>query len=174
MSKASLELVMPKLLRARIKEFKIPPSPGQIAWEEVMIYQIPDDEMGGDKFGKDSALYKPETVADNDRRRCPRGVIVSAGLVAMGMLRDHGMQLGEMVLFSPHAPNRFQVSRADGKMVEFFFMHVSDVQVSEDVPVRLVAGDLTLVYEKGDYLFIWKGDKSRGGRRDPKQYADGI
>jgi hypothetical protein len=174
MSKPNLELAFPQLLRERIREFKIPDAPGQIAWEEVMIYQIPDEEMGGDKFGKDSALYKPETVADGDRRRCPRGVIVSAGLGAMGMLRDHGMQVGEMVLFSPHAPNRFQVSRSDGKMVEFFFMHVSDVQVSEDIPGRLVSGDLKLVYEKGDFLFIWKGDKSRSGRRDPKQFDDGI
>ena len=174
MSKTDLSLVMPKLLQERIKEFKIPPAPGQIAFEEVMIYQIPDEEMGGDKFGKDSSLYKPDTLADTDRRRCPRGVIVSAGLGALGMLRDHGMQLGEMVLFSPHAPTRFQVRRNDGKSVEFFFMHVSDVKVSEDVPARLVFGELRLVYENGDFLFIWKGDEKRGGRRDPKQFDDSI
>jgi hypothetical protein len=174
MSKPDLNLAFPKLLQERIKEFKIPPAPGQISFEEVMIYQIPDAEMGGDKFGKDSALYKPETTADTDRRRCPRGVIVSAGLGALGMLRDHGMQLGEMVLFSPHAPNRFQVKRSNGQAVEFFFMHVSDVKVSEDIPGRLVNGELKLAHEKGDFLFIWKGDKTRGGRRDPKQFDDGI
>ena len=174
MSKASLEIAFPKLLRERIKEFSIPDAPGQINFDQVMIYQIPDDEMGGDKFGKDSRLYKPETVADSDRRRCPRGVIVSAGLGAMGTLRDHGMQLGEMVLYSPFAPHRFETMRKDGKSVEFSFMTVADIQVSEDIPGRLVSGELTMVYEKGDFLFVWKGDKTRNGRRDPKQYADSI
>jgi hypothetical protein len=174
MSKPNLELAFPKLLRDRIVEFSIPDAPGQIGFDEVMIFQIPDDEMGGEKFGKDSALYKPETIADSDKRRCPRGVIISAGLSALDMLRDHGMQLGEMVLFSPYSMHRFEVKRTKGKSVEFCFMHVSDVKVSADIPGRLVSGELTMVYENGNHLYVWKGDKSRGGRRDLKQFGDSI
>ena len=167
MSKRSLDLVMPPLLKARIKEFSIPPAPGQALFDEVLIFQIPDEEKGAEKIG---SIYKPNTRKDTDEKRCPRGVIVSAGLGAMDKLRDHGMQLGEMVRFSPHVYTRFELDHdAQGREQYMPFMTVGDIKVSEDIPGRLVSGELELVYEDGQYKYH-KGEK----RRDPEVFDDSI
>lgn len=171
MSKASLELVVPKLLRERIKQFNIPPAPGQCEFERVLIYQIPDEEKAGEKVSKTSLLYKPINRADADREKCPRGVIVSAGLKAMDILHDHGMQIGEMVRFSPSVYTRFELDRTEEGKERFMpFMNVGDIITSEDVPNRLADGTLEIHYEDGQYKY-----KGRGGkRRDPNEYPDSF
>lgn len=164
---------MPKLLRERIVQYDIPPAPGAINFEDVLIFQVPDQEWSSEKWSSDSTLYKPEYVQDADKRKCPRGIIVSAGLKALDIMRDHGMQLGEMVLFSPNSFHRFQVKRTgDGKMVEFPFMHISDVHISEDIPSRLAAGELEMVRVGRSYRFVWAGEEATEGRIDPPRFSD--
>lgn len=193
MSKRSLDIVMPKLLKDRIKEFHIPPAPGQALFDEVLIFQIPDEEKGAETFGKESKIIKPMTKKDADEKRCPRGVIVSAGLGAMDKLRDHGMQLGEMVRFSPHVYTRFELDHdAQGREQYMPFMTVGDIKVSEDVPGRLVSGELELVYDnrKREYRYRRNGEETPEPdsmskaerqsyieselRRDPEVFDDSI
>ena len=170
MSKPNLDLVMPPLLKKRIKEFHIPPAPGQANFDEVLVFQIPDGEKGGETFGKESRILKPQTKKDSDEKRCPRGVIVSAGLGAMDKLRDHGMQIGEMVRFSPHVYTRFELDHdAQGLEQYMPFMTVGDIKVSEDIPARLVSGELELVYEDGQHRYR-AGEK----RRDPEVFDDSL
>ena len=171
MSKRKIDIgaVMPPLLVKRIKEYGIPPCPGQATYERVLVYQIPDEMSSRTTFAKGGSIIMPETTQSVKKERSPRGIIVSAGLKAMDIMRDHGMQLGEMVWYSPHVPTRFEVDRkADGERVMFYFMNVGDVIVSEDVPERLASGELRLQYKNGVHTY------SGGERRDPAEFDDSI
>lgn len=125
------------LLARRIEEYNIPAWPGMILFERVLIYKIPDEESASETAG-DGVIIKPKTRIDTDSARCPRGIIVSAGLRALDVLHAYGMQLGELVWFAPHVPYRFQVGVRGGKDVEFSFMNVGDIVLSEDILDRLV------------------------------------
>jgi len=137
-----------ELLAKRIGELGIPPWPAQAMFERVLIYRIPDEEAASETYGE-TQILKPETRVAVDKSRSPRGIIVSAGLRALDIMRSNGMRLGELVWFSPHVPTRFEVAKDDGgQPVEFYFMNVGDVIMSEDVLERLVPdedGDSELV-----------------------------
>jgi len=130
----------PCLLARRIAEHNIPPWPAQALYERVLIFRIPDNESAKETIGE-TGLYKPETRVDIDKNRSPRGVVVSAGLRALDILRCQGMELGELVWFAPHVPFRFRTSANGVQDVEFYFMNVGDIIMSEDVLGRLAPAE---------------------------------
>jgi hypothetical protein len=128
-----------------MQELDIPAWPGQACFERVIVYRIPDEGSASETFASDGVIIKPETRRETDKDRSPRGVIVSAGLAALDVLVSNGMQIGELVWFAPHVPFRFEVGkRSDGTKLEFYFMNVGDIVLSEDILQRVVAGDLKL------------------------------
>lgn len=169
---------IPPLLAKRIREYDIPDAPGQAMFHRILIYQIPDDASARETFAEKGRIVMPETTKAVKKDRSPRGVIVSAGLQALDYMRDHGMELGEMVWFSPHVPTRFDVNRlADGRQALFFFMAVSDIIVSQDTPERLASGELTLTYaigEHGGKHVYLRRDEKPVDRRDVPQFVDGY
>jgi len=126
-------------LTRRVHEFKIPAWPGQALYERVLIFKIPEASTASDEIdiGDGKKLVKPETRVGVDVSRCPRGIIVSAGLRAMDIMRAQGMELGELIWFAPHVPFRFVVKQRSGQDDEFSFMNVGDIILSEDVLGRL-------------------------------------
>ena len=165
----NLSALMPPLLRKRIEEYKIPMAPGQATFDNVLVYMLPDDKVCGEKFSKEGVIIKPQNKDSADKERCPRGVVVSAGLGAMDMLMSHGIELGDIVWFAPHVPTRFEVDRtAEGKPVYYFFFYAGDIKVSEDLPQRLVDGTMKLEFVNGHHVY------NRVERTDPKVYDDSI
>lgn len=128
-----------ELLTKRVFEYKIPAWPGQALYERVLIFKIPEESTASDEIdiGDGHKLVKPETRVGVDVSRCPRGIIVSAGLRAMDIMRAQGMELGELVWFAPHVPFRFVVKQRSRQDDEFSFMNVGDIILSEDVLGRL-------------------------------------
>lgn len=132
------------LLQKRVEEFQIPQWPGQALFERVLIYRIPEETTASDvlaDLGDGKKLYKTDGRKNVDIARCPRGVIVSAGLRALDIMRANGMQLGELVWFAPHVPFQFEVKQKGSQTDTFSFMNVGDVIISEDVLGRLVPKD---------------------------------
>ena len=162
--------MMPKLLVERIRELKIPPAPGQACFDRILVYQIPDEASSRTTFSKDGSIIMPDSTREVKKVRSPRGIIVSAGLRALDIMADHGMELGEMVWFSPHVPTRFEVENSEGKQVLFFFMTIGDVIVSEDIPQKLVDGKIGLGRKNGKHVF----GETISDREDPERYADSI
>jgi hypothetical protein len=161
------------LLAERITEFRIPPWPGQAQFERVLIYRIPDEGAANEKFGEDSLIFKPDSRKAVDVSRSPRGVIVSAGLQAMDILRGNGMQIGDLVWFAPHVPTRFETGRDDRGPIEFFFMNVGDIVVDEDTLARVVDGDLSSAFTvDGRHAYSKKGELL--DRKSPATYPDDI
>ena len=133
---------IPPLLEKRVNELDIPAWPGQACFERVIIYRIPDEESASEKT--EGGLWKAPSRVDIDKDRSPRGVVVSAGLEAMDVLVSNGMQLGELVWFAPHVPFRFVVGRKNNQDIQFYFMNVGDIVLSEDLLQRVADGDAKL------------------------------
>lgn len=135
------------LLEKRVAEFKIPQWPGVSFHENILVYQIPADTDSAEKIG---SLYVPDSVRAAKEQRSPRGVIVSAGWKALDVLHSHGMELGEMIWFADYAPFRFQTEynvEGDKKQVEFFFLNVGSIKLSEDLQGRIDRGEIVVNFD---------------------------
>lgn len=126
------------LLDKRIREFNIPQWPGQAMYARIIVYRLPDKASKRTTFAEGGLIEKPDTIASDTKWRSPRGVIVSAGLQAMDILRGNGIGLGDIIWMASHTPWRFEVDRkVDGESVEFHFMQAGDVVISEDLIERM-------------------------------------
>ena len=145
---------IPELLMKRVKEFDIPEWPGQACFERVIVYRIPDDSSASETYAEGGVIVKPENRLEADKDRSPRGVVVSAGLAAMDILVSNGMQVGELVWFAPHVPFRFEVGkRPDGQRLEFYFMNVGDIVLSEDILQRTMDGEIVLGQQGNQHMY---------------------
>jgi hypothetical protein len=155
---------MSDLLLSRMAEFDIPPWPGQALFERVVVFRVADAASASDTFIPDGRIVKATSTRDRDEIRSPRGVIVSAGLRALEILTDHGMEVGELVWLAPHLPYRFQVGMTkEGASIEFLFCNVGDIVLSEDLLDRIGRGVAS------NYLEV-SGQK----RKDPASNPDDI
>lgn len=149
------------LLERRVQEFNIPNWPGVSFHENILVYQIPADTDAAEKIG---SLYVPDSVRDAKSQRSPRGIIVSAGWKALDVLHSHGMELGEMIWFADYAPFRFQTQYnvdGDKKQVEFFFLNVGSIKMSEDIKGRIENGDIKVSFENGQHIVEWFNSDKR-------------
>lgn len=164
---------MSSLLDRRVKEFSIPQWPGEATYARILVYRIPDKAAARETFVEGGMLVKPETTQSNDEFRSPRGVIVSAGLQAMDVLRGHGMQLGELIWMSSYTPWRFEVdTKKDGKPVEFYFMQAGDVSLSEDLLAARKAGKIKVEIRDGRHQLVVESEATP--RFDPPSHPDDM
>lgn len=161
------------LLEKRIAEYGIPMWPGEATYQTILIYRIPDEAAARDTYVPDGLIVKPDDVKANTKFRSPRGIIVSAGLQAMDILRGNGMQLGEMVWMSSWTPFRFEVDTGkDGNPVEFYFMNAGNVTLSEDLLRARQAGNIRVELRDGKHQLVIADDRVL--RFDPPSYPDDI
>jgi hypothetical protein len=160
------------LLDQRIREFKIPVWPGQAMYNRIIVYRLPDKAAARESFTEGGLIVKPETVASDTKWRSPRGVIVSAGLQAMDVLRGNGIGLGDIIWMASHTPWRFEVERTlEGEVIEFFFMS-GDVVISEDLPKRISAGYVKVELRDGKHQLAL--EKGAIPRFDPPEHPDDM
>lgn len=161
------------LLDQRIEKYEIPQWPGEACFSRILVYRIPDKAAARKTFVEGGSIVMPDDVHSNNEFRSPRGIIVSAGLQAMDILRGNGMQLGEMIWMASHTPWRFEVdTKKDGKPVEFYFMQAGDVTLSEDLLRSRQAGNIRVELRDGRHQLVIADD--RVPRFDPPSYPDDI
>ena len=159
------------LLMQCMKEFNIPPWPGQALFERVLIYIVPSEEEASETFAPGGAIIKPDTKREIDKARSPRGVIVSAGLAAMDILRGNGMQVGEVVRVAPFVPYRYDCGKdSEGRPIEFMFCNVADVVLSEDILQRLADGELEVKGSNGKHVYVYEDEPLQ--RAEPTHSPD--
>jgi hypothetical protein len=155
--------MMTEFLKSRIEKYSIPPWPGQALYHRVFIWNVPDEFAAADR-SEGGIIYTDERH-ELEKSRCPRGVIVSAGQGALEVMASHGMQLGDMVYFSPHNLYRLQVNRKGG---EFRFMDIGEVVSDVDLLLRMHEG------EDEKMRTAYSGESPTKERTDPEVYADSI
>ena len=167
MSKRTVE----SILDQRVREYNIPPWPGDAQYARIIVYRVPDKAASRETFAEGGFIVKPDPVASNIKWRAPRGIIVSAGLQAMDVLRGNGMGLGDMIWMASHTPWRFEVEqKVDGQSVDFFFMQVGDIVLSEDMLERRKKGTAKVELRDGRHQLVL--DDSVVPRFDPPAHPD--
>jgi hypothetical protein len=165
------------LLDQRRREYNIPMWPGQAMYGRIIVYRIPDKAAERETFNEGGSIVMPEEMAANKKWRAPRGVIVSAGLLAMDVLYGNGIGLGDMIWMASHTPWRFEVDSEvkNGKVesTEFFFMQAGDAVLAEDLFEKVKAGTVRVVRGK-DGKHHYEADDGAIPRFDPPEHPDDM
>lgn len=102
----------------------------QAVFDRVLLWQWPEPWYGGTKFhGTD--IDKPESTLARQGYDTPRGIIVSAGLNALDVLRSQGMDVGHVVHFCVNSLHRRPLDDHDSKHLAL--LRVGDIIDSEDL-----------------------------------------
>jgi hypothetical protein len=157
------------LLSEAVEKYGIPPWPYEAAFDRVVVFSVPEVSAARDTYIDGGLIAKPESRRSYDQDVSPRGIIVSAGLVARDELRAHGMDLGHMVWVARLSPWRHQVDRdSNGKAIEFLFLRTADIVGSETLLAQLGAG--TASYEKVQHILV-NGVEAPVPRADPPSFV---
>jgi hypothetical protein len=127
-----------ELLDLRRRQFGIPDSAFRVqaAFNMVYVHQIQDVMFEKGTYG-DSKIIIPKNYEDSKKKSAPRGIIVSAGLNALDILRSNGMDLGHIINYVRVAPFRLQYDIAGGEVLHLLTLHVGDIYGSEDTATAL-------------------------------------
>lgn len=141
------ELNLPPLLDARRIEHGIIDGAfaAEAAYNRVFIWQLPDKEFEGGTYGKDSMILAPQNTQSRENHEAPRGIVVSAGLVALDGLRSHGIDLGHIVTLLREVPFRLRVGYAGSKAHHLLVITTGDICGNEDLAESRRLGEVKVV-----------------------------
>lgn len=148
-------------LEARRVELDIPELPYLPMGKNVLIFRLPEEEKTA------GGLFIPETV----REARERGVLIGAGLAAREIMRDHLIELGDIVWFGRFAGRESEVARAaEGKGAYVLQVKIEDVLGSIDALKRIENYDIGVNVD-GDLVYVKKpaNDNNNGTRRARSQ-----
>jgi hypothetical protein len=131
-------LGLPELLDQRRIEYSIPDGAfrTQAVFDRVFVHQIPNKNQ--ESYGG-GPILKAETTASKERDESCRGVLVSAGFMAMDHLRANGIDVGHVVEVLRLAPWRKHVDTVAGKDLYVLVMRDGDIIGSEDLRQDLLS-----------------------------------
>lgn len=135
------EILPPALERRRIEHY-IPDQAWDIqpAVDVVHVWQIGRPRETASDGGM---IVLTEQARDASRYESPRGIIVTAGLLALDHLRSHGMDLGDIAYLLRMSPYRLPMDlighRDQGGLL---VLHSGDIKGSEDTMQRIRRGEL--------------------------------
>lgn len=152
------------LLEVRRHSYGIPDTAFRVqaAFHKIHIHQIPDVMLENGTYG-DSGILIPESVQQARKRNAPRGIIVSAGLAALDVLRSNGMDLGHIVTHTRIAPLRVEYDLIGGQFFYLLALTVGDVYGSEDT-ARAVAKRMLFVkkHMEGELIRHYYASREEG------------
>lgn len=158
-------LGLPALLEERRLKYGIPDGAfkQQALYDRLLVCQIPEWE--GDTYG-DTQILMPESGKKRMEESAPRGVIVSAGLLALDHLRSHGSDIGHIVKFVRLAPWRLICDMIGGHEFPLLVLRSGDLIADEDLAARLRAGSTKVAAdaEHGHHLVDGDGVRMSPGK----------
>lgn len=135
-------LGLPELLEARRWRFAIPDGAfkRRAMGYRVLLWQLP--EWDGITFSSESRIILTDVGKSRREQSAPRGIIVSAGLEALDLLRGNGSDVGHVVYFQQLAPWRQPCDHIEGKDYHLVLVNAADVIADEDLESALREGKL--------------------------------
>lgn len=112
------------------------------AFDRVLVWQIAEEESDTYNGG---LIVKTEIAKKRELVEAPRGVIVSAGLGALDVLRSNGIDLGHTVGFARLSPFRRPIGVFAGTPLALIVLHVGDIVDSEDLGSQLRTREVRIV-----------------------------
>lgn len=108
--------------------YTIPELPFQPVFSSIVVWRIPTQEKTA------GGLYVPDTAKEPRSR----GILLAAGLKALDELVDHGVELGDVVVFAKYAGSDTSVKENEGaRPDEIVILKSGDVLASEGLRKRL-------------------------------------
>lgn len=134
--------LLPPLLEERRWPHFIPDQAFDImpAVDTVHIWQIGRPRA---TFSDGGMIVMSEQGRDQQRNESPRGIIVTAGLLALDQLRSHGIDLGHIVYLLRMSPYRLPMDMIGHReSTGLLVLHAGDIKGSEDTMAMLRSGEL--------------------------------
>jgi hypothetical protein len=123
-------------------------------------------------------VVMPGTSFDAQRSETPRGVLLSAGLRALDILRSNGIELGDVVFFVKHGPPIVRLSRIANHDIYLFSLHVAEIRASEEAAQRLRSGEMSVVVHRTEdngvvrEEHVYEQNGERRAPQDPSEQQD--
>lgn len=149
---------LPELLEARRLECSLPDAmfSSHCVYDRILVAQIAEENR--DTFTRGGMLIKPEKTKAREMEQAPRGIIVTAGLLALDHLRSNGMDLGHIVRFVRNSVYRIVVDNVEGTDVELMVLRSGDIVSSEDLELLRRECEFRLhVDETGQHCWLDTG-----------------
>jgi hypothetical protein len=153
------DLGLPALLEQRRQNYAIPNGAfkSQAVYDRILLWQIPLNE--GEKFG-DTMIIMPDSAKTRAVESAPRGVVVSAGLLALDQIRSNGIDVGHIVNIICQAPFRIEIEQICGRPFYLLILRAGDLIGSEDLMEDLRSGKCSVSYEEGQHVLKDKEGKA--------------
>jgi hypothetical protein len=127
---------------------------GQAVFDRVLVWQVPEPWYGGETF-EGTNLVKAVSTKTRHEQDTPRGIIVSAGLNALDVLRSQGMDVGHVVHFCVNSLYRRPLDDHDTKHMAL--LRVGDIVDSEDLAEALDQDACSVEFVDNEHRIVWHG-----------------
>lgn len=111
-------------------------------FDRILVYQLPASEH---TFGN-SGIIMPQASAKRVAQETPKGVIVSAGLGALDVLKTSGQEVGDTILFIKQGMWRIVCGWVRHVEVHLMVLSVGDIVSNQDKAKRLREGDIRMLW----------------------------
>lgn len=143
-------LGLPPLLEAQRFKYGIPDGAFKSQASFDRIYVWPLDLHEGEATVGGTSIIRPNVTKLRDMQEGHRGVLISAGLIALDNLLSHGIGLGHIVSTNKNVPFARRCENLEGDWLFYLVMRDGDLAGSETLAEELRAGKKRLVDEGGE------------------------
>lgn len=139
-------LGLPPLLEAQRLKYGITDNAlrSQALFDRIHVFPI-DHEEGELADKTAGGIIKPHSKKLRDKQEGNRGVLISAGLIAMDRLMSHGVELGDIVVTNKNCPFARRCDELSKEWVYYLVMREADLASDETLLERMRAGEQRVV-----------------------------
>jgi hypothetical protein len=121
------------LLDIRRKRYNIPDEVFGVSavYDRILVYQVQKEEK--EFYDEGGLIKKTEIRQTAERRTTPSGVIVTAGVQALDILRSNGVDLGHLVFYTQLAFYRIPVDTILGEDINLVVLRAGEIVASIDL-----------------------------------------
>lgn len=131
----------------------------QAVFDRVLVWRVPEGWYAGDKF-EGTNIVKAVSTKARQELDTPRGIIVSAGLNALDVLRSQGMDIGHVVHICVNSMYRRPLEDTGNDKFTLGLLRVGDIVDSEDLADALDRGECRVYQVKGEHRLVDKEGKT--------------
>lgn len=144
-------LKLPPLLEAARLKYGIPDGAFKSQASFDRIYVWPIEMFDGEATFRGTSIIKPMLSQRKDMQEGHRGVLISAGLIALDHLKSHGIELGHIVSTNKNVPFARRCEQLEAEDMFYLVMRDADLAGSETLAQELLEGTKVVVENDGTH-----------------------
>lgn len=130
-------------------------------FDRIFVVQV--EEIEGETYGEESRIIRADTTRSRQKNEAPRGVIVSAGLLALDEMRSNGIDVGHTVVFMRNYPFRIIYTAIAGVDMHLVVLRAGDIAGSMDLAESLKQSNVSIdvVRDEEGFHHEYKDEQGR-------------